>query len=150
MKKNLFIVIALVGALVVPTVARAHENDKTVMGSVSSINGNNLMVKTADDKSVMVMVDAKTKITKGTAKLKVAELKVGDRVVASGPEDKGMIMAETVKIGAVAPAKSLAKKYEARRSIRRRVTLSDRPGGVTPLSAASSVRMGRTGEGRRA
>jgi hypothetical protein len=108
MNKNLFVVIALIGALFVPT-ARAHENDKTVMGTVSSITGNNLMVKTADDKSVMVMMDAKTKITKGTTKLKAAELKVGDRVVASGPEDKGMIMAETVKIGAVAPAKTVAK-----------------------------------------
>ena len=62
----MIVVIALVGALFVPTMVRAHENDKTVMGTVSSINGNNLMVKTADDKSVMVMMDAKTKITKGT------------------------------------------------------------------------------------
>ena len=109
MKKNMFVVIGLVVALFVPTVVRAHEHDKTVMGTVSTINGNNLMVKTADDKSVMVMMDAKTKITKGTTKLKAAELKVGDRVVASGPEDKGMIMAETVKIGGVAPAKPATK-----------------------------------------
>ena len=109
MKKNLLVVVALIGTLLAPTVARAHENDKTVMGTVSSITGNNLMVKTADDKNVMVMMDAKTKITKGTTKLKAADLKVGDRVVASGPEDKGMIMAETVKLGAVAPAKTAAK-----------------------------------------
>jgi hypothetical protein len=81
MKKNLFVVIALVGALFVPTMARAHDNDKTVMGSVSSIKGNNLMIKTTDDKSVMVMMDTKTKITKGTAKLKAADLKVGDGVL---------------------------------------------------------------------
>src|ERR1700680_4563034 len=106
MDKNWIVVIALAGALLVPTVARAHENDKTVMGTVSSIDGKNLMVKTAEGKSVMVMMDAKTKITKGTTKLAATALKVGDRVVASGPEEKAMIMAETVKVAAApAPAK---------------------------------------------
>ena len=110
MNKNWIVVIALAGALLVPTVARAHENDKTVMGTVSSIDGNNLMVKTAEGKSVMVMMDAKTKITKGTTKLAATALKVGDRVVASGPEDKTMIMAETVKVGAASTVAKAAKK----------------------------------------
>jgi hypothetical protein len=110
MNKNRIVVIALASALLVPTVSRAHENDKTVMGTVSSIDGNNLTVKTAEDKSVMVMMDAKTKITKGTAKLAATALKVGDRVVASGPEDKSMIMAETVKVGAAAAPAKTAKK----------------------------------------
>jgi hypothetical protein len=110
MNKNWIVVIALAGALLVPTVTRAHENDKTVMGTVSSIDGKNLMVKTAEGKSVMVMMDAKTKITKGTTKLAATALKVGDRVVASGPEDKAMIMAETVKVGAAStPAKTTKK-----------------------------------------
>jgi len=69
MKKNWIAVIALAAALLVPTAGRAHEHDKTVMGTVSTIDGNNLTVKTADGKSVMVMMDAKTTITKGTTKL---------------------------------------------------------------------------------
>ena len=114
MNKNVnthwLVVIALIGALIVPAVARAHEDDKTVMGTVSSISGTNLTVKTADGKSVMVMMDAKTKITKGTTKLAATALKVGDRVVASGPEEKAMIMAETVKVGAAStPAKTTKK-----------------------------------------
>ena len=110
MNKNWVVVIALACALIVPAVARAHENDKTVMGTVSSITGSSLMVKTADGKSVMVMMDAKTKITKGTTKLQAIALKVGDRVVAAGPEEKEMIMAETVKVGAApAPAKTAKK-----------------------------------------
>jgi hypothetical protein len=114
MNRNLhahwIVVMALIGALIAPAVARAHENDKTVMGTLSSIAGNNLMVKTADGKSVMVMMDAKTKVTKGTTKLAATALKVGDRIVASGPEDKSMIMAETVKVGAApAPAKAAIK-----------------------------------------
>jgi hypothetical protein len=104
-------VVTVAAALVIPFAARAHEgHDHTVMGTVSSIDGTNLMVKTADGKTVMVMMDAKTRITQGKAKLDVKALKVGDRVVAAGPEEKEMIMAETVKVGAVAPAKAAPKK----------------------------------------
>jgi hypothetical protein len=48
---------------------------------------------------VTVVVDAKTKITQGKAKVELAALKVGDRVVAEGPEAKGIITATTVKLG---------------------------------------------------
>jgi len=89
--------------LTVPAVSRAHENDKTVMGNITKVDGMNLMVKGADGKEIMVMMDAKTKITEGAKKLDAKTLKVGDRVVASGPESQGMISAETVKLGA-APA----------------------------------------------
>ena len=87
-------------ALAAPTVGRAHEGHAhKVMGTVSSINGQNLMVKTADGKTVMVMHDAKTKITQGKNKVDAAKLQVGDRVVAEGPEEKDMIMATTVRLG---------------------------------------------------
>ena len=95
--------------LMAPAVSRAHENDKTVMGNITKVDGMNLMVKGADGKEIMVMMDAKTKITQGKTKLDAKGLKVGDRVVASGPEEKGMISAETVKVGA-APAAAAAKK----------------------------------------
>ena len=101
---------AILFALVVmvPAASRAHENDKTVMGNITKVDGMNLMVKGADGKEIMVMMDAKTKITQGTKKVDAKTLKVGDRVVAAGPEAQGMISAETVKLGA-APA-AAAKK----------------------------------------
>ena len=103
--KNWMVGLAVVAALSMTGVAWAHEgHDHTVIGTVSSIDGKNLMVKTTDGKMVMVMMDAKTKITRGPAKLDLAAIKVGDRVVAAGPEEKEMIMAETVKVGAVAAA----------------------------------------------
>jgi len=112
--KKLMIGLAILGAVMMaPRFALAHDgHDHTVMGTISSIDGTNLMVKTADGKQTMVMMDAKTKITQGTTKVDVKALKVGDRVVASGPEDKGMISAETVKVGAAAaaPAKTAAAK----------------------------------------
>ena len=95
--------------LTVPSVARAHEGHAhKAMGTVSSIDGKNLMVKTTDGKTVMVMLDAKTKITQGKNKVDASALKVGDRVVAEGPEEKEMIMATTVQLGG-APA-TAAKK----------------------------------------
>ena len=74
------------------------------MGTVASVDGKNVMVKTPDGKTVMVMLDAKTKITQGKTKLEASALKVGDRVVAEGPEEKDMITAMTVKVGEAAPA----------------------------------------------
>ena len=114
MKKWIIAVAVIGAALLAPRFARAHEgHDHTVMGTISSIDGTNLMVKTADGKQTMVMMDAKTKITQGTTKIDVKTLKVGDRVVATGAEAQGMISATTVKVGAApaaAPAKATAAK----------------------------------------
>jgi hypothetical protein len=112
MKKWFIGVAVLAVALLAPRLSRAHDgHDHTVMGTVSSIDGTNLMVKTADGKTVMVMMDAKTKVTQGKAKLELSAIKIGDRVVAAGPEDKAMIMAETIKVGAApVAAKPVAKK----------------------------------------
>ena len=109
MKKWIIGVAVLAATIIVPAIARAHEgHDHTVMGSITKVDGMNLMVKGTDGKEVMVMMDAKTKITQGKTTVDAKTLKVGDRVVASGPESQGMISAETVKLGA-APA-AAAKK----------------------------------------
>jgi hypothetical protein len=108
--KTWIVAIALIALVVlIPTAAPAHEgHDHKVMGTISSIQGTNVMVKGADGKTVMVMLNDKTKISQGKAKVELAALKVGDRVVAEGPEDKGMITATTLKLGE-AP-KAAAKK----------------------------------------
>ena len=100
----------LTAVLAVPTFGWTHEGEKhTVMGTVSTIDGANLMVKTVAGKTVMVMMDAKTKITRGATTLEPSALKVGDRVVAAGLEAKEMIMAETVKVGVAPVAKATTK-----------------------------------------
>jgi hypothetical protein len=104
MRKWTIGLITLTLALVVTAIAVAHEgHDHKVMGTISSIAGNNLMVKTTDGKTMMVMLDAKSKITRGKTTVAASELKVGDRIVATGPEEKEMVTAKTVQIGA-APA----------------------------------------------
>src|SRR5690348_458393 len=91
---------AVLACLVVPAVAFAHAGHAhKVMGTVSSIDGNHIVLKTPDGKTATVMVDAKTKITQGKTSLTASALKVGDRLVAEGAEDKGMITATTVRVG---------------------------------------------------
>lgn len=101
MKRTWIAVVALTGLLVVPAIARAHEgHSEKVLGTVSSIDGKNLMVKTTAGKTIMVMMDAKTKVMREKAKLTLADVKVGDRVVAEGPLEKDMLMATSVQLGA--------------------------------------------------
>ena len=106
MKRTWFAGIALTVTLAVPGVSLAHEGHAhKVMGTVASIDGKNLMVKGTDGKTVMVMLDAKTKITRGKLKADATELKVGERIVAEGPEEKEMIMATSVQLAVAPPAK---------------------------------------------
>ena len=105
MNKNWIVAMVMAWALIVPTIAGAHEGHAhKVMGTVSRVDGNNIMVKTADGKTTMVMLDAKTRVTRGKTKLDATAVKVGERVVAEGMEEKEMIMAKTVKLGAVLTA----------------------------------------------
>ena len=100
---------ALIVALALPAVTWAHEgHSEKVMGTVSSMQDNHVMVKTTAGKTVMVMLDAKTTITRGKTILKAADVKVGDRVVAEGPLEKDMLMATSVQLGAV-PSTAAAK-----------------------------------------
>ena len=109
MKKWIIGIAVLVAVAIAPRIAAAHEgHEHTVMGSITKVDGMNLMVKGTDGKEVMVMMDAKTKITQGKAAVDAKTLKVGDRVVAKGAEEHEMIMATTVQVGA-APA-AAAKK----------------------------------------
>ena len=105
MKKWMIGLMMIALAIVAPAAARAHEGHAhKVMGTVASVDGKNVMVKTPDGKTVMVMLDAKTKITQGKTKLEASALKVGDRVVAENPEEKDMITAMTLKVSEAAPA----------------------------------------------
>ena len=110
MRRKWIVGLALVGALTVPAMGWAHKGHAhKVMGTVSSIDGKHIMVKTTDGKTVIVMLDAKTKITQGKTPLATSALKVGDRIVAEGAQEKDMLTAATLQIGTV-PAAGATKK----------------------------------------
>ncbi len=86
MKTFIAALAVLVVTLLVPAAARAHEGHvHKVMGTVSSIDGSSVMVKGTDGKSVMVMLDAKTKITRGEKALDASALK---SAIASSPKGR--------------------------------------------------------------
>ena len=61
---------------------------KKVLGTVSVIDGNHVEIKAPDGKVTMHMLDAKTKIKRGTRIVKASDIKVGDRVVLTVNEEK--------------------------------------------------------------
>ena len=90
----------LIAVLVVPVATRAHEGHAhKVMGTVSAIDGNRVTVKTTDAKTVMVILDAKTRITQGKTKLDVKAVRVGTRIVAEGADVKGVLTAASIQVG---------------------------------------------------
>jgi len=106
MKKWIMVVVACV-ALLAPTVARAHEGHMhKALGTVSSIDGQHITIKTTDGKTMLVMLDKATTVTQGTKKLDAAALKVGQRVSVDYMEEKNMMMAHAIKLATTAaPAK---------------------------------------------
>ena len=99
-----WIVAALVAlAACVPGVALAHEGHvHKVLGTVTDVDYPHLEVTTTDKKSVTLMLDASTVVTKGTKKIKDTDITVGDRISADYMEKGGMMMVKTLKIGVAA------------------------------------------------
>jgi hypothetical protein len=75
-----------------------------VLGTVTDVDYPHIEVTTTDKKSVTLMLDASTVVTRGKEKIKDTDIKVGDRISAETNEKGGMMMIKTLKIG-VAPAK---------------------------------------------
>jgi hypothetical protein len=93
--------------LVIPAMIHAHEGHvHKVMGTVSSLQGDHLEVKTTDGKTVTVTLDTKTTILRGTTKLGRDTLKAGERVSIDATEEKTVMTAQTIKLGTAPPAKA--------------------------------------------
>ena len=84
----------------------AHGDATHIMGTVTSVQGNHVMVKTQDGKTEMVMMEKTTKYMIGTKAAKAADMTVGKRVVIDAKMDEKMKMytAMEVKIGVSTPA----------------------------------------------
>ena len=106
--KKLMIAVVVCAAVLMPSLVRAHEGHlHKALGTVSSINGQHVVVKTTDGKSLTVMLDKDTTVTRGKDKLDANALKVGERVSVDYMEEKGMNMAHAIKL---ATASTTAKK----------------------------------------
>ena len=80
----------LVAALVVlaPSLAAHEGHPHKTMGVVSGIHENHLEVIDLKDKKTTFTLDARTKVVRGKAPLRAADIKVGERVVVTHEEMK--------------------------------------------------------------
>ena len=72
-----------------------------IMGTVSKIEANQVQVQGTDGKNVIVVLNDKTQILKGSVKAALVDLKEGARVVIEAEGEP--LVAKTVRLGA-APA----------------------------------------------
>lgn len=101
--KNWIVAVLVALAVWVPGVALAHEGHvHKVLGTVTDVDYPHLEVTTTDKKSVTLMLDAATVVTKGTKKIKDTDIQVGDRISADYMEKGGMMMVKTLKVGVAA------------------------------------------------
>jgi hypothetical protein len=73
--------LAVFGVLVFHTLAFAHGGRMHVMGTVTALDAQHVVVKTKAGKTMSVLVNEKTTYRKGAAAATSADLKVEDRVV---------------------------------------------------------------------
>lgn len=101
MKHLLAAVVAVTLAL--PFAASAHPgHDHKLMGTIASIDGNTVVVKTTEGKDMSFEVIAKTVFKKGKAKGAQSDLKVGLRVVVNIGDGVAPLKAKEVQYAAAA------------------------------------------------
>lgn len=98
--------VALVAALAIPRYVLAHEGHAhKVMGTVSTLHENHLEVTATDGKTSTITLNEKTKLLRGKTKVKVEDIKPGERVVVTATETKSKdgkttMIATEVRVGA--------------------------------------------------
>lgn len=102
MIRRIVAIAVLVTAFAVP--AFAHEGHvHKILGTISKIDGNQVQIQGADGKKVVVALNDKTQILKGTVKAALVDLKEGTRVVIEA-EGEPMV-AKTLRLGAATTPK---------------------------------------------
>jgi hypothetical protein len=104
--RNWLVASVVAMALAFPVAARAHEGHMhKALGTITSVEGEHVGIKTTDGKTLTVMLDKKTTVTRGKDKLDASALKVGERVSVDYMEENKMMMAHAIKLGTTSATK---------------------------------------------
>ena len=103
-------IVGMALALVFAFVATALAHEHKVMGTVTMVGPDHVMMKTTDGHDVTVNVTKDTKITKGKTPVKLDTIKQGTRLVVTTASDEAPYAAMSIQVGATAPAKTTEKK----------------------------------------
>ena len=93
--------VAIVALLLMSGVALAHPDHK-VMGTVTMVAADHVMIKDKAGKEHTIKLAKTTKVTKNKKAMKAADIKVGTRVVVTAVSDNDLT-AKVIEVGA-APA----------------------------------------------
>jgi hypothetical protein len=85
-KRYVRILIAVAALMAGSVAAFAHNGVEHVMGTVSTVTSNSIMVETVTHTTVTVMVDPSTTFSHRDMKASLKDLKVGERVVINARE----------------------------------------------------------------
>ena len=88
--------------LVLSGSAMAHPNHK-VLGTITMVAADHVMVKDRDGKIHTIKLAKTTKVTKDKKTIKAADIPVGARVVVTAVSDEDLT-AKTIVVGVVEPA----------------------------------------------
>jgi hypothetical protein len=106
MTKSGLMAILMIAALVLPVGAGAHEgHTHKALGTIASAQSGQVEIKTTEGKSLTVMLDAKTTVTRGKDKLDATALRVGERVSVDYVEANKVMTARAIKLGTTTAAK---------------------------------------------
>jgi hypothetical protein len=104
--KNWIVALVMIAALVIPATGRAHGGHlHKALGTITSVQGEHVEIKTNDGKAITVMLDKKTTVTRGKEKLDATALRVGERVSVEYMESNKMLMAQAIKLGTAQTSK---------------------------------------------
>ena len=90
-------VLMLVALVASPLAAKDGEQQK-VAGIVADVDYPHIEVTTADKKSVLIMLDAGTVVTRDGKKVPDTDINVGDQLTAETTEKGGMMMVRTLTV----------------------------------------------------
>jgi hypothetical protein len=99
MKKHSLMLTALIGTLIISTLAFAHGGMEHVLGTVTAVTEHSLSVKTRDGAVKTVEFDGETKFVKGDATATIKDVQIGSRVVIHAHNHDNALHAAEVKIG---------------------------------------------------
>jgi hypothetical protein len=113
MNRIVIAAVVVMTALILTSVASAHQGHlHKALGTIASVQGEQIEIATRDGKSLIVKIDRKTSVTRKNDKLDATALKVGERVSVEYMEENKIMMARTIKLATTTAVKNTATVSE--------------------------------------
>lgn len=85
--------------LLAPGHASAHGDTHRVLGTVTRVGSRQLTVKTTAGPTVLIAIDARTKVSRGGRKATLETLRVGERISVDADDLRGVLVAQAIRLG---------------------------------------------------